>query len=273
MATSKTGQTRVDPCLPPAPWQGGKRNLAGRLVELIERTPHVFYGEPFVGMGGIFFRRRSRPAAEAINDFSRDVATLFRILQRHYPQFMEVLKFQVTSRSEFERLARTNPDTLTDLERSARFIYLQRTSFGGKVVGQTFGVSSQHHARFDITKLGPMLEDIHERLAGVTIERLTWSDFIRRYDRPSALFYLDPPYWGCETDYGDGLFARADFTAMAAQLATIKGRFILSINDRPEIRAIFKDFRIEAVKTTYGIALKKAAKQAARGELVITGPA
>jgi DNA adenine methylase len=143
---------------------------------------------------------------------------------------------------------------------------------GGKVVGQNFGVSNQHHARFDITKLAPMLEDVHERLAGVTIESLPWADFIRRYDRPEALFYLDPPYWGCETDYGDGLFDRADFTAMAEVLASIKGRFILSINDRPEIRAIFNAFKIEAVKTSYGISKQVAAKQAQRGELVIMGP-
>ena len=64
------------------------------------------------------------PRREVINDISRDVATLFRILQRHYPQFMETLKFQITSRAEFERLVASNADTLTDLERAGRFLYL-----------------------------------------------------------------------------------------------------------------------------------------------------
>ena len=36
----------------------------------------------------------------------------------------------------------------------------------------------------------------------VHIECLDWADFIRRYDRPFMLFYVDPPYWGHETDYG-----------------------------------------------------------------------
>jgi DNA adenine methylase len=48
-------------------------------------------------MGGIFLRRKMRPRAEMINDFGRDVSNLFRILQRHYPQFLEVLRFQLTT--------------------------------------------------------------------------------------------------------------------------------------------------------------------------------
>ena len=105
--------SKTQPIQPVAPWQGGKRNLAKRTTAIIDQTPHAFYGEPFVGMGGIFLRRTSRPRAEAINDYSRDVANLFRILQRHYPQFLETLRFQITSRAEFNRLVDTRPDTLT----------------------------------------------------------------------------------------------------------------------------------------------------------------
>ena len=124
-------ETTAAAARPAAPYIGGKRNLGGRLAKLIDATPHVAYVEPCVGMGGVFLRRRSRPLQEVINDLSTDVATLFRILQRHYPQFMDVLRWQVTGRAEFERLRRADPSTLTDLERAARFLYLQRLSFGG----------------------------------------------------------------------------------------------------------------------------------------------
>ena len=194
--------TPVDPVLPVAPWMGGKRNLARRITALIAAMPHSTYAEPFVGMGGIFLRRAQRPKAEAINDISRDIATLFRILQRHYPQFLDVLKFQLTTRTEFNRLVDTNPETLTDLERAARFLYLQRTAFGGKVSGRNFGVARDRPARFNLTTLEPMLEDLHARLAGVVIECLPWADFLHRYDGPGTLFYLDPPYWGSEGSYG-----------------------------------------------------------------------
>ncbi|WP_283177621.1 DNA adenine methylase [Gemmobacter sp. 24YEA27] len=98
-----------------------------------------------------------------------------------------------------------------------------------------------------------MLEDLHSRLSGVVIECLDWSAFIPRYDGPDTLFYVDPPYWGCEDDYGKRMFERADFQRLADQLAGIRGRFILSLNDVPEVRAVFAAFDIDEVKTTYTI--------------------
>jgi len=162
----------VEPCSPPAPYQGGKRLLAPKIVQRISEVPHALYAEPFIGMGGIFFLRDRRPDAEVINDRNGEVVNLFRILQRHYSHFIDFLKYQLTSRREFERLSRTDPSTLTDLERAGRFLYLQRTAYGGKVVGQNFGVAAERPARFDFTQLAPMLEEIYERLSGVTIENL-----------------------------------------------------------------------------------------------------
>lgn len=261
----------VTPIAPAAGYVGGKRNLAGRLVRLIEAMPHTLYAEPFVGMGGVFLRRRRVPKAEVINDASQDVATFFRILQRHYPQFMETLRFQVTSRARFEQLVKTDPATLTDLERAARFLYLQRLAFGGKVAGRSFGVDPGRGARFNLNTLGPRLEELHERLAGVVIECLDFQAFLARYDRPGSLFYLDPPYHGSERYYGKDLFGPADFARLAAALARLKGRFVLSINDRPEIRDTFAGFQMEEVATTYTVRGKGQSTPA--GELIITGGA
>lgn len=241
----------VDPVSPPAAYIGGKRQLAKRICERINAIPHTLYAEPFVGMGGVFFRRTSAPRAEFINDRSRDVANLFRILQRHYPQLMDTLRFQITSRTDFERLTSTDPDTLTDLERAARFLYLQRLTFGGKVAGRSFGINYSGPSRFNLTTLAPMLQEVHERLASVVIENLDWMAFINRYDRPETLFYIDPPYWGSEDYYGKELFSRDQFQIMADRLEAIKGQFVLSINDVPEIRAIFSAFKIDDVSLTY----------------------
>lgn len=243
----------IEPVHPPAAYIGGKKLLSKRIIERINAVPHSGYAEVFVGMGGVFFRRDRKPKTEVINDISGDVTTLFRILQRHYPQFMDTLKFQITSRREFERLAACRPETLTDLERAARFIYLQKTAFGGKVAGRSFGVDKSGGARFNLTRVGPLLEDVHERLSGVVIECLPWADFIARWDRPGMLFYLDPPYFGGEDDYGKGVFSREDFARMAEALRGIKGRSLLSINDTPEIRDVFDGFAMEEVELTYSI--------------------
>jgi len=241
----------VQPISPAAPYIGGKRLLSRRLVPMIEAIPHSLYAEPFIGMGGIFFRRTKISKAEIINDRSGDVVNLFRILQRHYPQFIEVLKFQITSRREFERLSKVDPLTLTDMERAARFLYLQRTSFSGKVDGRTFGVFLERGARFNLTRLIPILEDIHERLSAVIIENLDWSDFIDRYDRENTLFYLDPPYFGGENYYGKDLFSRDQFSHLATRLERIKGKFIMSINNTPQIRELFAGFTIIEADVNY----------------------
>jgi len=258
----------VAPVNPVAAYIGGKRNLAKIITRRIAAIDHITYAEAFVGMGGVFLRRPQRARCEVINDINQDISTLFRILQRHYPQFLETIKYQITSRSEFNRLTKTDPETLTDLERSARFLYLQRTAFGGKPSGQNYGVSADRSARFNLTTLEPMLEALHERLAGVSIECLPFGEFITRYDKPKTLYYLDPPYWGCENDYGKNVFEREDFAALSKQLKAIKGRFIMSINDVSEIREMFAWAEIEAVKTTYTIGTKTGKKV---GELLISG--
>lgn len=259
----------VRPIRTVAPWIGGKRQLARQLVALIEAAPHGAYIEPFAGMGGVFFRRTLAPSCEVINDLSGDVATLFRILQNHYEAFVDMLRWQLTSRAEFERLAGLDGDRLTDLQRAARFLYLQRTGFGGKVQGRTFGIAAGP-ARFDITRLAEALADVHERLAGVWIERLPWAELIARWDRSGALFYLDPPYYGTEGYYGRGMFDRTEFEAMADVLAGLKGRFILTLNDHPETRRIFARFTIREAAVTYTAGGHAGTVRAS--ELIITGP-
>lgn len=263
----KNELTPVTPVRPIAPWLGGKRNLAKRLVALIDATPHDTYAEPFVGMGGVFLRRTRCPRAELINDRQRDVYTLFRVLQEHYVAFLDLLRFQITTQANYERLVAVDPETLTDMQRAARFLYLQRCAFGGKVSGRNFGLSVDRPGRFNLTTLEPDLEALHSRLAGVTVTCLDFAEFIRRVDRPGTLFYLDPPYWGNEADYGRDLFGRERFEELAGLLRGLQGRFILSLNDRPEVRDCFAGFEVEEVRTTYTIGAKGAVE---RGELVIS---
>ena len=260
--------TPVRPVSPAAGYIGGKRNLSRRICALIDRVDHDGYAEPFVGMGGIFLRRSSRPRVEVINDISGDVVTFFRVLQEHYAYFIDMLRFRVASRNEFERLKAMDPEQLTDLQRAARFLYLQRLAFGGKVAGRNYGVDRTQGARFNITKLEPMLADIHERLAGVTIEQLAFDTFVARYDRPGMLFYCDPPYFAGEDDYGAGVFHRDDFARLAGLARSARGKMVISINDRPEVREIFADLHQHAVETTYTLA--KGNKALRAGELIIS---
>lgn len=258
----------VKPVRPIAPYIGGKRNLARRICALIEATPHKVYAEPFVGMGGIFFRRSARPKAEIINDWSGDVANLFRCMRAHPGALNELIALQLHCRSDFDLAMQQDPRLMTDLQRAARFVFLQKSSFGGKVTGRAYGMCKERPSRFRAGDVAKDLLAVARRLEAVSIEQLPWAELIARYDQPGILFYLDPPYFECEDDYGPGMFDQAEFAAMADQLAGIKGRFIMSLNDRPQVREIFSRFAIEGVDTHYGIAGKG---MQAFGEVIITG--
>lgn len=189
-------------------------------------------------------------------------------LQNHYQAFMDMLKWQVASRAEFDRLMGLPPDHLTDLQRAARFLYLQKMAFGGKVAGRSFGVATTGPARFDPARLAPVLEAAHERLGGVYIECLPLAAFMERWDRPGTLFYCDPPYWGSEDYYGRGMFPKPEFEAFAEHLKRLKGRFIVTLNDCPEVRALFDWACLETADIAYTLS---GGSTAAR-ELIITPP-
>ena len=176
-------------------------------------------------------------------------------MREHPDELLRQLRWQMPARAEFRRLIAVPVETLTDVQRAARFVYLQRLSFGGKPAmdatpGQIgFGPAASKNIHY--RRIQQQIAAVHDRLGRVQIECLGWDVFIRRYDRPTTLFYLDPPYWGHEDDYGKGKFARSDFEVMAEILKSLKGRFILSLNDRPEVRALFAGCRIDAVEMRY----------------------
>ena len=246
---------------PIAPYLGGKRLLAKTIIPLIDKIPHNIYCEPFVGMGGVFFRRTQKPKCEAINDINSEIINMFRMVEKFPNYLADMLKFKICSRAEFKAMLATPPLLLTELERAVRYLYIQKNAFGGKTFSQVFGVTLER-TRFDSERIIPQIHMLHKRLVGVYIECLPYAEFIKRYDRPDTLFYLDPPYWGCESFYGKDFFSRADFAELAKLLKGIKGRFILSINDVPEIRRIFKAFYIKEVQTAYTAGTQSGKKAA-----------
>ncbi|MYH91062.1 MAG: DNA adenine methylase [Gammaproteobacteria bacterium] len=237
---------------------GGKQKLALHIAGKIDGIQHKCYAEPFCGMASVFFRRERRPSSELLNDINGDVVNLFRVVKEHQDEFLRLLDWMLASRKDYDRLVDTPPETMTDIQRAARFLYMQNMKFGGKVFGNTginFGPHSMHPFRRD--RMAEKVRAGHERLQGVTIENLHWDQFIERYDRSFTLFYIDPPYWGHTKDYGKGLFSEEDIRRMAELLRSIKGRFILSLNDREEVRDVFSGFRIEGIMARWSLNPKR----------------
>nr|WP_287412765.1 DNA adenine methylase [Pseudodesulfovibrio sp.] len=234
----------------PLPWLGGKSRLADRIVQLIPAHDH--YAEVFAGAGWVFFRK-PESKYESINDINSDLISFYRCCQNHLEEVCRQFKWLLSSREFFEDFrSQMDGRGLTDIQRAARFYFLQRQAFGGKVDGG-FGVDYHGLPKINLVRLEEELSRVHLRLTRVRIENLSWTDHIRRYDDKKTFFYLDPPYHGGERDYGKGIFSRKEYAAMAEQLAGIEGKFLLSINDVPEIRETFSAFDIREVETTYSV--------------------
>ncbi len=242
----EANHTRVQPIPPIAPYVGGKRWLAKYIIPIIENLNHTRYVEPFIGMGGIFFRRRLRPYNEVINDYNSDIFNLFSVIRDDCASFLEYIDFAISSRQERDRLLKLGLQQLKPVEKAYRFLYLLKHSFNGK--GLDSGICS-YRGRFNSYLIMKYVRLLHKRLAPVFIEHLDYSQCIERHDKKGTLFYLDPPYIGKEHYYPQN--NNFDFEAFSQCLFGIKNQFILSINDCEMARDLLGKFFIQEISVDY----------------------
>lgn len=235
----------------PLCWRGGKCRLASRIVRRI--PAHVCYCEPFAGGAWVFFKKEPSPV-EVLNDINGELVNFYRVLASCPEYFERKFRFALYARREFEELKRADPARMSAEERAWRFFYMNAASYSGDGttfltspnlnIGKGYPLTFQHKRR--------RLLSAHRRLKRAIIENRGWRKILAVYDGPDTFFYLDPPYYGHEADYGRDVFSREDFFELAERLGKLSGRFLLSINDTPETREIFRNFRIlDELAATY----------------------
>jgi DNA adenine methylase len=230
----------------PLSYIGGKRRIAKKLVSLIPE--HVTYVEPFAGGAQVFFHKPASKV-EVLNDLDDEIFNFLRVAQRHPHELSRLLRWQPASRRLFVEHQQQPASLLTDVERAARFFYLQKNTWGGKRVRQNFHFAVTKPPSYTPSTLAKRLAEVARRLDGVQLERLPYETVIAQYDRPSTFYYCDPPYVGVDL-YAQN-FADEHFEALAGRLATLKGRFLLSINDCVKARSWFAGFHRLEITLTY----------------------
>lgn len=249
---------------PLIPWMGGKRRLAAHILPVFPE--HSCYVEPFSGAAALFFLKEP-VKVEVLNDVNSDLVNLYRVVQHHLEEFVRQFRWALTSREIYGWLKSTAPSTLTDIQRAARFFYLMKCGFGGKVEGQTFGVATTTPSRLNLLRLEEDLSAVHLRLHQVFIEQLDWSECVRRYDRPHSLFYMDPPYWG--TEGYDVAFGLEQYDKIATLMKTMRGKSLVSVNDIPVMRQAFAGLQIRELSIRYSVG-GGAKPRTTTGELLIS---
>jgi DNA adenine methylase len=257
----------------PFKWVGGKSRFRKRIVAML--PPHTCYVEPFAGAAWVLFAKPPSPV-EVLNDINEELVTFFRVVKHKPEELIASFEWELVSRSEFERLAREDPSTLTDVQRAHRFYYIIMAGWGGEWQYPRFqtGITDGGHGNRlmgALKFLRERIEPVHARLRTVIIENLDWQECIDRYDRPQAVLYLDPPYPCNKVNYAHNMREWEDHRLLASRLREAKCRWILSSYDMHEVREMYADYHIFDAKAFSGMKIKKNdTKRVLNEEVLIT---
>src|ERR1700686_2412219 len=114
----------------PLSYIGGKNRLAKRVIEIFPK--HTTYVEAFAGGAKVFFRKEPSKV-EVLNDLDGEIVNFYRVCQQHYEELLRYFKFALVSREWFDLLKSPDPQTLADIQRAARHLYLLRNCFASLV--------------------------------------------------------------------------------------------------------------------------------------------
>jgi DNA adenine methylase len=230
----------------PLAYIGGKNRLAKKIISILPE--HTTYVEAFAGGAQVFFHK-APSAVEVLNDLDSEIVNFFRVCQHHYEEFLRHLHYCLISRKWYELFLSTNPHMLTDIQRASRYFYLQKNSFGGLILNQHYHYGVIQRPNYNSRRIPEVIRAAHERLQGVQIESLPYEQILKRYDRPTTLFYMDPPYWQRKLYRHN--FTEEDFIALETRLHDVKGQFVLSLDDHPKVRELFGGWHTLPIDLAY----------------------
>lgn len=153
---------------------------------------------------------------------------------------------------------------MTEIHRAIRFLYLITQSFAGK--GNNYGYGTTTKPGQQIFYKETLLE-LRNRLKNTYVENLSFEKVIDKYDREHSFFFCDPPY--IETCGYGNKFGEEEHRLLANKLKEINGEFLLTINDHPLARELYKEFNIKEVEVNYSLSRETKARGKYK-ELIIT---
>ncbi|WP_239395752.1 Dam family site-specific DNA-(adenine-N6)-methyltransferase [Frankia sp. CiP3] len=232
-------------------WAGGKRRYASTLVALAPDFPGT-YREPFLGSGAVYFELR--PTTSTLSDANGELITCFQQVRDSPVEVMRLLNSMPNTPEYFESVRRQKPEDLSDLERAARVIYLNKTSFRGLWRVNKKGGFNTSYGAYDRPYYNQ--NTLLRASKALTNATITEADFEAAIDQaePGDWVYLDPPYvplggWADFKRYTPGQFGESDHIRLceAMRRADARGVFVALTNSETEfVRELFGAYFHEA---------------------------
>lgn len=275
---------RRRPTTPFLKWVGGKGKLVKKLIPLLPRSfRSLEYVEPFVGGGAMFFALCPRRAL--LCDGNADVIDAYGAVQSQLPSLVRelaILSYQHRKDpfSTYYRVREAfNIQSLSTVERAARFIYLNKTCFNGLARYNQGGAFNVPIGRYTDPKIldHQALEAASEHLKHARLGPQSFEVTLVEEAKKGVFMYLDPPY--------DPVSKTSNFTAFtpkgfnhidqskvfnAYRRADSSGALLmLSNSDTPMVRRLYSGYNVTEIQAPRSINSKADARGPV-AELVIT---
>ncbi len=243
----------------PFKWVGGKSRFRKDIIGIMPE--HSCYVELFSGAAWVLFGKEPS-SVEVLNDIDSELVNFFRVVKYQPEDFIQSFDLDLVSRAEFERLAKLDTTTLSEIERAHRFYYILMAGWGGELNYPRFQTSitdGGHGNRLigAMKFLRERIEPVYRRLQKVVIENLDWRDCFKRYDRPPTFMYIDPPYPENKCNYLHNMRRWDEHHELAEMLKNSQCKWVLSSYDSKKIRDLYADFEILAIQVFSGMKVKK----------------
>ena len=236
---------------PPFGRIGNKMPMMNTLLSLIPE--HTLYVEVFAGSAALFFNKE--PTKSILNDTDDDVIYRLKLLKK-VPLFDNPNeKYTI---DELKQLYNKPVRTLKDAVIHEKL----KSSVGFSNI--PIIKSSQIYNSINPYIIGDHLPEYKKLLSRATLTQKDYTYILKKYDSPTTFFFLDPPYEN--TDYYKE--NEINYEEMRDLLCKLQGWFLLTINDSPYIRKVFKDFNIQKIKVKTNLQHAKEGKT--RKELIIS---
>lgn len=246
-------------------WPGGKTRLLKHLLPFIPE--HSGYIEVFAG--GLALLLAKEPSKlEVVNDIHGDIVNLYRVAKYHPDALTKELEFLLASRrvlQDLNELLKTN--ALTDVQRAAYFLHCNKTSFSGGGTSMAVARDPGSSAVMGKDRLIANIQAFAKRLNRVVVENLDYRRIFKLYDHPGNFMFLDPPYLNSKAKNYRG-WSEIEMHQFAAEVKALQSRWIVTVDDSPLNRELWKDYHFVSVATHNG-AVNRAKVNTTFGELII----
>lgn len=215
---------------------GSKVSLLRDIIPII--PPHKTYVEAFAGGGSIFWNKE--PAEKSVlNDLDKDVVQSYKDIKK-VPLNADLNMLDDKPLASVQAFIDKVNSKSSPRDRLIKLYKMSKGTFNAKGEGKLY-------KNVPMSIVAKNLQKYKDLLKHTTITNKDYEKVVREYDSPDTFFLLDPPYEESEVLYKDGVI---DYEKMRDLLKSIKGKFLLTINDSKYIRDVFKGFNQKKVSVT-----------------------